>query len=256
VRGDPKLAALRKSETAAKEGSDMQRGIILAFLGLGLVLTTGEDSRAGAMQPDPLMLYGPRIVFDIERNGENVGRQVVNFSRSNGDLTVHTVSEIEVTVLFVPVYRFRYEATTVWRDGRMIALSATTEDDGKVSQVHARIDAGKTVIDGPDGKIEASGPLLPGEHWNMDEVRQAALINSITGKVNRIQVSDQGKSAVQTRHGAEPARQFTLSGDLALTTWYDADGRWVGLRFKAKDGSQIDYICRQCGSVHSASTGG
>ena len=33
--------------------------------------------------------------------------------------------------------------------------------------------------------------------------------------------------------------------DLQLT-WYDEEGRWVKLRCRAKDGSMIDYICRQC----------
>jgi hypothetical protein len=32
-----------------------------------------------------------------------------------------------------------------------------------------------------------------------------------------------------------------LSGEAAITDWYDQSGRWVGLRAKANDGSIVDY---------------
>ena len=58
--------------------------------------------------------------------------------------------------------------------------------------------------------------------------------------------TEQGLDTVSTRNGSLRARHYLYSGDLNGEIWYDEDGRWVKLRFRAKDGSMIDYICRQC----------
>jgi hypothetical protein len=68
----------------------------------------------------------------------------------------------------------------------------------------------------------------------------------MTGEVDEVEVFDQGLDTVATRTGSLRARHYLYSGDLNGEIWYDEDGRWVKLRFRANDGSMIDYICRKC----------
>jgi hypothetical protein len=51
---------------------------------------------------------------------------------------------------------------------------------------------------------------------------------------------------LRTTNGTLPATRFTYDGELETTAWYDADGRWVGLAFEARDGSTITYRCMTC----------
>jgi hypothetical protein len=51
---------------------------------------------------------------------------------------------------------------------------------------------------------------------------------------------------VVTRSGALRARHYLYAGDLNGEIWFDDQGRWVKLRFRADDGSIIDYVCRRC----------
>ncbi len=228
----------------------------LALFGLALGLLSIPASRAGATQPDPIALYGERLVFDIVRDGDTIGGQTVRFQKQNDDLTVNVVTDIDVQMLFVTVYRYRYEATTRWHAGRLQEMVATTNDDGKLSKVTARVDGEETLIEGPAGRFQAPSPVFPGEHWNRDETRQSALLNSITGKLDQITVADEGPETIPALEGKRAARRYVFSGDLKLTIWYDAEGRWVGLRFVARDGSTIDYVCRQCGPTNKGSPAG
>ena len=40
-------------------------------------------------------------------------------------------------------------------------------------------------------------------------------------------------------------------GHLHLDAWYDISGRWMGMRFKGRDGSTIEYRCRNCNTWKS-----
>jgi hypothetical protein len=228
----------------------------LALFGLALGLLAGLAAPAGAAQPDPIALYGGRLVFDIRRDGETIGSQTLSFQKQNYDVTVNVVTDIDVQMLFVTVYRYRYEALTRWRAGRVQAMTATTNDDGKLSKVTARVDGNETVIEGPAGRFQSPASLFPSEHWNLDEIRQSALLNSVTGKLDRITVADQGPDTIPALEGKRAARRYVYNGDLKLTIWYDAEGRWVGLRFLARDGSTIDYVCRQCGPASNTPPAG
>ena len=42
------------------------------------------------------------------------------------------------------------------------------------------------------------------------------------------------------------ATRYAYSGDLKADVWYDDAGRWVKLRFRGRDGSVIEYVCRRC----------
>jgi len=51
---------------------------------------------------------------------------------------------------------------------------------------------------------------------------------------------------VETERGDVFATHYVYSGELDTEVWYDDEGRWVKMRFKGRDGSTIEYVCRRC----------
>jgi hypothetical protein len=45
--------------------------------------------------------------------------------------------------------------------------------------------------------------------------------------------------------------EYRYSGELELDAWYSEAGRWLGMRFKGRDGSTIEYFCRNCTEARS-----
>ncbi|GAA0575742.1 DUF6134 family protein [Caenispirillum bisanense] len=216
-------------------------------LGLGALVAAVHP--AAAAQPDPLALYGPRIVYDVERNGAVIGRHEVTFTAAGpaGDVVAEAASTMTVTLLGLPLYRFTYRSRDVWRDGVLAQLDAVTDDDGSRSTVTARRDGDGLVIDGSLGRLTATGPLFPTNHWNAAVRGSDQVLNTITGGLNAVTMTAAGRETVATRQGPVEATLWTYRGDLTADVWYDDAGRWVGLRFPARDGSTITYVCRQCG---------
>jgi len=194
---------------------------------------------------DPFRLYGDEIRFDVERDGDVVGQHVVTFTRTDQGVRADSRADVDIGLLFLSAYRFRYQAREVWNDGELQSIEASTNDNGDYSRVQAVRDAAGLVIQSPQGTFEAP-TIAPTSHWNAALLRGGPLLNTMTGELSQIQVFDQGLETIATRNGSLHARHYLYSGDLNGEIWYDSDGRWVKLRFRADDGSIIDYICRRC----------
>ncbi|HKP25991.1 MAG TPA: DUF6134 family protein [Dongiaceae bacterium] len=194
---------------------------------------------------DPFRLYGNEIVFDVERDGDVVGRYTIDFTRTDHGVLAEAKVDVDVNLLFVTVYELRYHARELWSGGELQSIEAFTNDDGDLVHVQATRDPEGLQVKANDESFETPA-VLPISHWNAALLEGGPLLNGMTGEVDEIKVSDQGLDTVSTRHGSLRARHYLYSGDLSGEIWYDEDGRWVKLRFRAKDGSMIDYICRQC----------
>lgn len=219
-------------------------------LAASLILLTAAvppGAVAAAENPDPLALYGPRMQFDVVRDGAVIGRHDVTFTAEGDALVAEARSEMKVTLLGIPVYRFTYASRDVWQDGRLTGLTATTDDDGDRAQVVATRAGETLLVDGPQGRLELAGAVFPTNHWNAAVRGTGQVLNTITGSSNAVTMTKAGREVVQTRQGPVEATLWTYRGELTADVWYDDAGRWVGLRFPARDGSTITYVCRVCG---------
>ncbi|HNB29077.1 MAG TPA: DUF6134 family protein [Alphaproteobacteria bacterium] len=202
---------------------------------------------------DPVGLYGAEARYDILRDGEKVGTHALTFRRTPIGLSVESRSDIEVKLLFLSAYSFRYQSTEHWRGGRLAQLYAASNDNGQAQRVEARAEQNRMSYRVAGGAWQTGQPVLPTTHWAMPRPGPATLLNTLTGNLNQVEIQDAGREAVQIGATAVTARRFVYSGDLAIESWYDADGRWIKLRFRAEDGSTIEYLCSTCaGSTDSA----
>jgi hypothetical protein len=213
-----------------------------AFIAFGLGAIGTADAAI-----DPIRLYGDSVVFDVVRNGDTIGSQEVAFQADGDNIRVTETSDIEVKILFVPVYHFHYHGIAIWHDGALLDLQAKIDDGGKAATVTAKRIDDHLAVKGPKGAFNAATDLVPVTHWDKETLKRTTLLNSIEGKIEHVEVTDEGPDTVKTIDGTRAAHRFVYRGDIKLTAWYDSEDRWVGLSLKGKDGSTIDYVCRRCG---------
>jgi hypothetical protein len=210
-------------------------------------LTAASIAAADMASParDPLQLYGNEIQFDVERDGQIIGRHLVTFTRTDDGVRVESRADIDVNLLFLNAYRLRYQAREEWRDGELAFIEASTNENGDYTRVQAVRDAAGMVIASPEGTFKVP-EVLPTSHWNVALLKGGQMLNTLTGELDDVKVFYQGIDTVATRDGSLRARHYLYSGDLNGEIWFDDEGRWVKLRFRADDGSIIDYVCRRC----------
>jgi Domain of unknown function (DUF6134) len=203
---------------------------------------------AGARGFDPKSLYGDAIAFDVYRNGDRVGEHTVSFSTEGDALVARTRFTLAIRILYVPVYRFEYEAVDRWRDGCLVAMTADIREDSDAWTVTTERAGDRLIITGPKGAVEAPLGIYPTNHYDVGVLGSDRVLNTITGAVNHVRIVEQGTDMVPVGAGERPARHYAYTGELQNHVWYDNEGRWVAMRFKGKDGSTIELRCRSCGA--------
>lgn len=225
------------------------RLVLTTGLVIAAVLWLGETAAAApsaARATDPFTLYGPRIEFAVRRNGAPVGSHVVRFDTGSQGVKVTSVFDLKIDFLFFTAYHYRYESDSVWNHDKLIRLRAVTNDDGAKTTVEAAWRDEKFVIEGPQGEASLGHGLYPTDHWNPGVLATSRVLNTITGRVNDVRIVPQGTDHIVAEGRIIAATHYRYTGDLQNDVWYDERGHWVKLRFKAKDGSTIDYECRRC----------
>lgn len=184
---------------------------------------------------------GDSLSFDIIRKGDRIGEHRLVFRRDGERLTVSVAADIVITFGPIALFRYRHRATEVWDGGRVISVDAATNDDGTPARATARRDDAGLWVEGTKAPRYLAPPAsIPGTHWNR-AMLNAPFINTQDGRLMAPRVTDAGARMVQVADRLVRAEEYQLRGDADLDTFYDAEPAWVGLRFHAKDGSEVLY---------------
>ena len=198
-------------------------------------------------EPKPFDGYDSKIGFDVVRNGEVVGQHVTAFSHEGSDLIVESKMNLEITFLGVPVYSFDYRSLEKWSDGVLSHIDVDIKDGADQIKISSLLNTKELTIIAPSGTFRVGGPIISTNHWNEDVVRQSRVLNTLTGKINQVKISNRGEERIPVKGSYVLATRYDYSGELTDTSvWYDARGRWSKLKFKARDGSTVEYICNTC----------
>lgn len=199
-----------------------------------------------ALPFDVTARYGDRIAFDVIREGSKVGVHETRFDREGEFLKVTSAMKLKVKVLFIPVYKFRYNSEGLWCGNSIHALKAEVNDNGDRNSIVAARKADKLVIGDGQAALTVTDDVLPTNHWNPAILDDNTVLNTLTGNLNNVEIIKRDPEMVETRNGQIRATRYEYQGDLETEAWYDDEGRWVKLRFEAKDGSTIEYVCTSC----------
>lgn len=185
---------------------------------------------------------GGSLNFIVLRNGDAVGRHDMLFRNDPDGLKIDIQTNVAVKIAFITAYRFEHEGHEVWQNGRLTRLWSKTNDDGTKHVLDVTA-GGQDLAIMADGKdTERAAVSIPASLWNEHILQQKSILNTLDGTRMNISVADLGNEGVPVQGGMIQARHYAISGDLQRELWYDANNVLVKVRFKAKDGSNIEYL--------------
>jgi hypothetical protein len=200
-----------------------------------LILALSFLLSVGTAQAGPLVLE-----FDVLREGSPIGTHRVTIDENAGETRVEIAIDLAVRFAFLTVYRYTHRSTETWRDGRLVALDAQTDDDGARTQVEARAVAGGVAVRGSGGDYLAAADTIPTSYWHRDKVARDKLLDTQSGKLIDV-------AATRLSQDASGAK-WRISGDLEADLAYGPTGEWTALTFVAR-GARIVYVRRSNSSA-------
>jgi hypothetical protein len=219
---------------------------LAASAGLGIAAPVWSQTPAPGRAPTPPDTAVPpgKLNYGIERDGSDIGKHVMDVVRDGDRTIVTSQTNIAVRVVLITAYRFEQTAREVWRGGRLVEFTSTTNDDGTRTQVQAAAkDNALTVI--ADGKTATLPPtVMPAASlWNPRLVQQSRLFDTADGRSLNVSVQFLGEETLKIKGANVAAKRFSFKGDVQRELWYDQN--WTPVQaylIRPKDTSVVKFI--------------
>ena len=180
--------------------------------------------------------------FDVYLNDKKVGTHKFNVSDSDGLRQVVSEASFRYKFLFISAYRYEHSAEERWANDCLVAVDASTNANGKRTEVYGEQSSSGFIVDKDDESTELPDCVMTFAYWNPEFLLQPRLLNPQTGDYVAVRVDEIGQEILNVRGQAVTATRFKLSADkIDLTLWYSLDKEWLGLESIAKGGHVIRY---------------
>jgi hypothetical protein len=181
------------------------------------------------------------LSFAIMRNGAQIGTNLIRIGRDGVDTTVQNVTHVNVGFAFLTLYKFDQTESERWANGRFLAMTATTNDNGTVHQTSATAQNGAIVVQ-CNGKVSQTPPTtIPYSLWNPVLLAQNVALDTRDGGLEAIKVIDRGEENVVVQGRTRRAHHYQIVTNFPQDVWYDDSGELVQVEMKGTDGSTIMY---------------
>lgn len=184
------------------------------------------------------------LKFTVLRNGTEIGRHAFRFEQDANPMVVHIEAQIDYKVAFIPLYMFRHSAREVWQDGRLVGMTADTNDNGDDYHIAIEPNGGALSLSINGAAVPIDANTYPVSLWNNARPLRGTVLDPADGDLMKVSVREDGEETVSVRGRNIRARRYTMTGDFQRDLWYDRRGVLVQVRFKAEDGSEIRYVLR------------
>ena len=169
---------------------------------------------APAFAQQPLPPTATRRVFDIFRDGNKIGADVIDIDTEGDTTTVKFSTQISVTAAFIELYHFDHSAVEIWTDGQFVSYKAQTNDNGTKYKMSAMAVGGKLELTVNGEQTELSQLAVPTTLWNNDFVTSTQIIDADKGMVLSVHVQDIGDEPIEMNGAASPSASLQDDGRL------------------------------------------
>jgi hypothetical protein len=191
--------------------------------------------------------------FEAYLDGRRIGQHRFFVHDDGARKRVRSEAEFDVRVLFVPVFRYRHEATEVWEHGCLRELEAFTRENGRETEVRAGPAAGGTALAAESAlAIQARDEAGSRAHsvnacassfayWDRALLEHRPLVNAQTGEPIDATIERLGPDPLLLDGVEIAASRYRLMADAQeIQLWYDEQGTWIGLATTV-DGRRLEY---------------
>jgi hypothetical protein len=207
------------------------------FLKAGLLSAAALFSSSAA----PAEPMAETLRFAVMREGQQIGTNTIELRRNGSETTVQMMTQVQVKIAFVTVYRFEQTETERWVGGKLMALSAVTNDNGTRHRVKATRTNDRLTIEADGKTTEVAGNTIPASLWNPLLLEKTVAFNPQDGTMMPIAVTDRGVDQLVVQGRAKRTRHYVINSTFPQDVWYDDARQLVKVELKVSDGSTIRY---------------
>jgi hypothetical protein len=208
------------------------------YLVLGALIVAPAIASSAAAETEP---GAATMNFTVMRNGDQIGTTTMRISRDGAGTVAEIVTHIEVKIAYITVYHYDQSETESWVDGKLVAMSSQTDDNGRRHKVSVTR-SGDTLSVDADGKVAEVDPaIVPVSLWNASLMRQTTAISPLDGTLTPVSVVDHGEEPLVLQGRPTTAHHYSVQTSFPQEVWYDREHQLLKVELRGSDGSKIQY---------------
>lgn len=181
--------------------------------------------------------------FRVFLDNREIGQHSFLVTKENNRTHVEIVASFEISFLFFKAYSYKHANNEVWLDGCLHSISSRTDDNGKEYFVKGYSRGSVVSMQTATDTYELDGCIRTFAYWDPDFLSSDSLLNSQTGELIDVQVSDLGPEIIDVYGNPSEGNRYRLqSADFSIDLWYSVDDRrWLAMEFATSNGSILRY---------------
>lgn len=180
--------------------------------------------------------------FKVYLDDKHIGEHSFLVREQDNVQTIRSTASFDVKVLFITAFSYQHENTETWQNGCLSQIDASTVINGKLSSVEGRREKGAFSMQTDDSATLLDECVSTFAYWDKGFLGKTKLLNSQTGKLEPVMVSELGAESYTFNGDAiESTRYEIVVDENPISLWYAQDGRWLGLETLAKGGRVLRY---------------
>jgi hypothetical protein len=187
--------------------------------------------------------------FEVFLDGKPIGEHRFSVSEQGDERKVSSQAQFAVKVLGITAYRYRHEASEQWRGDCLVTLKATTNDDGKRTDVLIENgDSIRPAVSSPVSSTSTAPSASPSNcvmsfaYWNPAIQTQTQLLNAQTGKLESVKITPAAGGSIQVQGRTVAANRLRIVGtEQPIDVLYSTQGQWIGLDSMVAGGRTLSY---------------
>lgn len=171
--------------------------------------------------------------FTVRVDGKPAGdAQMTIHRQDDGTLDMRCDTKITVKIGgFIKVYRYSYRGYETWKDGRLLHLRSTCDDDGKHYDVQAEAKQNGLQVSVNDVERMVSPDVWLTSYWQQPDKKKletkVPLLDADCGRDLEAYIHFVTEEKRPIAGAVQKVQHFQLTGKVKVDLWYDEAGRLV-----------------------------
>jgi len=185
-----------------------------------------------------------RWKFDVYLDDSRIGfHEFRLLEREGGVRKVEATAKFDVKFLFINAFRYRHDIEESWSGNCLTAVDASTNSNGKKTDVEGELTESGFVISSGDDKKRLDSCVMTFAYWNPAFLEEERLLNPQTGEFVEVDVEKLDERVVNLGGREIEATGYAIKArELSVRVWYSRqDQRWVALESPTKGGRILRY---------------
>ena len=192
----------------------------------------------------PLCAFGAdkQWRFRVYLDNKEIGYHSFALLEQGSEQHVSIEANFEYKLLFLKLFEYEHRNTEIWSGNCLHAIDSETIANGDAYEFRGRRADDSVPLSGARDSVRLPDCVMTFAYWNPSFLQQAQLLDSQTGVLLDVAVSEPSSDQLFVKGTATDARRYRLAADgVDISLWYGADDEWLGLEADAIGGRKLRY---------------